>query len=149
MWGWHLLSPIGPFGDGVTYSDTKTTKAIVMVTDGKNDVGGGSNGFNKSVFSAYGYADNGNNPHLNSTDPEGVLDQKFLTLCSHIKALKDENGNPRVLLYVIGLGTDVNTNLLQQCPTDSSMYFTNTTTAQLITTFQNIALGLNKLRVSK
>ncbi len=150
MWGWHLLSPIGPFGDGVPYANAQTVKAIVMVTDGKNDVAGGSYSPNDSVFSAYGY---GSGTHLHdsknpSLTPEQVLDNKFSTLCSNIKAITDQYGNPRILLYVIGLGsgTDVNTSLLQSCATT---YYTNTTSSQLITTFQNIALGLNKLRLSQ
>jgi hypothetical protein len=100
-WGWHLLSPNGPFGDGVAYTDTQTVKAIILVTDGQNDVQlsyngvtstGPTNGFNKSVYNAYGYE---SGPHLNiqslPASLVGVqdlaaynLDQKEIQLCNNI-----------------------------------------------------------------
>ncbi|MGA7324744.1 MAG: TadE/TadG family type IV pilus assembly protein [Rhodomicrobium sp.] len=158
MWGWHLLSPNGPFGDGVAYSNTTTIKAIVLVTDGDNDVGGGTNSFNKSVYNAYGY---GSGPHLNKlsvphgvslSQPEYNLVEKTLQLCSNIKAVLDQNGNSRILIYTIGLGTSISAtglNLLQTCASNPSTFFANPTTDELITTFQNIAIGLNKLRLSQ
>ena len=156
MWGWHLLSPNGPFADGTAYSDASTIKAIILVTDGENDVSGGGNGFNKSVFNAYGY---GNSPHLtlkNSPNsrpqPEYNLDAKLLQLCDNIKAVTYPNGNQRIILYVIGFGTSISSpglTLLQQCAGSSQTFFANPTGDALVTTFQKIALGLNSLRVTK
>jgi len=156
MWGWHLLSPNGPLADGTAYSDASTIKAIILVTDGDNDVSGGGNGFNQSVFNAYGY---GNGPHLtlkNSPNsrpqPEYNLDVKLLQLCDNIKAVTYPNGNKRIILYVIGLGSNISSpslTLLQQCASSTQTYFANPTTDELVTTFQKIALGLNSLRITK
>jgi hypothetical protein len=156
MWGWHLLSPNGPLADGTAYSDTSTIKAIILVTDGDNDISGGGNGFNQSVFNAYGY---GNGPHLtlkNSPNsrpqPEYNLDVKLLQLCDNIKAVTYPNGNKRIILYVIGLGSNISSpglTLLQQCASSAQTYFANPTTDELVTTFQKIALGLNSLRITK
>ncbi len=158
MWGWHLISPNGPFGDGVAYSNTTTTKAIILVTDGDNDVSGGQNGFNKSVFNAYGY---GSGPHLNKLSvPNGVslpqpeynLVQKTTLLCNNIKAVTDANGNSRILVYTIGLGTSISStglSLLETCASDSSHFFANPTADELVTTFQQIAVGLNSLRLAQ
>ena len=156
MWGWHLLSPNGPLADGTSYSDASTIKAIILVTDGDNDVSGGGNGFNQSVFNAYGY---GSGPHLtlkNSPNsrpqPEYNLDAKLLQLCDNIKAVTYPNGNQRIILYVIGLGSNISSHgltLLQQCATSSQTYFANPTGDELMSTFQRIALGLNSLRVTK
>ncbi len=168
MWGWHLLSPNGPFADGVPYSDQTTIKAIILVTDGFNDVqlssGNGvptstSNGFDKSIYNAYGY---GTGPHLNLVAvPNGVnedqpdynLDLKLTALCNNIKAVTDANGNPgRIVIYAIGFGTAINSHglsLMQQCASSASTYFYNPTGAQLNATFQNIAIGLNNLRLSR
>jgi len=169
MWGWHLLSPNGPFADGVPYSNITTVKVIILVTDGYNDVQLGGSGateptaptnrFNDSIYSAYGY---GSGPHLNILSvPQGVnedqpdynLDQKLLTLCSNIKAVTDGNGNSgRIQIYAIGFGSAINDHglqLLQQCASSPSNFFYNPTGDELNTTFQNIALGLNKLRLSK
>ncbi len=164
MWGWHLISPkFWPFatvdaqGNPVPalYSDDTTIKAIVLVTDGDNDVSSGSNGFNKSYFSAYGYAGAGG--HLTSTTnpsltPEQVLDQKYLALCSNIKAIKTSTGADRILLYMIALGSDINSTSKQNmaaCATDATTYFTATTTDELLANFQQIAIGLNQLRISQ
>ncbi len=168
VWGWHVLSPNGPFADGVPYSNSTTVKVIILVTDGFNDVqlssGSGvptttSNGFNQSIYNAYGY---GSGPHLNlfsvpngvsEDQPDYTLDQKLVTLCNNIKAVTDASGNPgRIMVYAIGFGTSINNHglgLLQQCASSASTYFYNPTGDQLNTTFQNIALGLNKLRISQ
>lgn len=173
-WGWHLLSPIvAPvlFPSNTSpalYTDSTTIKAIILVTDGFNDVqlsaGNGvpastSNGFNQSIFNAYGY---GSGPHLSllsvpsgtsEDQPDYNLDQKLLALCANIKAVQDASGNPgRIVLYAIGFGSSINNHglgLLQQCATSTSTYFYNPTGDELNTTFQNIALGLNKLRLSQ
>jgi Flp pilus assembly protein TadG len=167
IWGWHLLSPNGPFADGVAYTDTATVKAIILVTDGFNNVqlqGNGvpthtDNGFNKSIYNAYGY---GSGPHLNllavpngvnEDQPDYNLDQKLMTLCNNIKAVTDASGNPgRIVVYAIGFGNSINNHgldLLQQCASSASTYFYNPTSDDLNTTFQNIAAGLNKLRLSR
>lgn len=166
MWGWHLLSPNGPFGDGVAYTDTQTIKAIILVTDGQNDVQlNGSttptNGFNKSVYNAYGY---GSGPHLNLLslpaslvgvqDPSNYnIDQKEIQLCNNIKAVQDAYGNSgRIKIYAIGFGNSINSNaltLLSQCASTPANYFYNPTSQSLITTFQTIAIELNQLRISQ
>jgi Flp pilus assembly protein TadG len=162
MWGWHLISPnFWPFATvdakdkpvPAPYEDEETIKAIVLVTDGDNNVSSGSNGFNKSYFSAYGYAGEGG--HLTiytSLTPEGNLDKKLLNLCGNIKAIKNSKNKDRIILYMIALGDDINSNskkMLQQCATDSTTYFTTSTTEDLIATFQKIAVGLNELRISR
>jgi Flp pilus assembly protein TadG len=163
MWGWHLLSPNGPFNDGVPYSNSDTIKVIILVTDGDNNIWKPSNGqlyggFNKSVFSAYGY---GKDKHLQLYSvPVGVyrdvpnytLDQKELQLCENIKAVKDAKGKPgRILLYTIAFGnvSEYSQGLLQQCATNTSTYFNNPTSDDLVATFQKIATGLSKLRIAK
>ncbi len=174
-WGWHVISPsvssvIFPGNEAASYSNITTLKVIILLTDGYNDVQLGelgvtptqtTNGFNDSIYSAYGY---GSGPHLNLLSlpesengvidqPDYNLDQKEIALCNNIKAVTDANGNPgRVQIYAIGFGTVINNSslqLLQQCATDSAHYFYNPTSAELITTFQQIAIGLNKLRISQ
>jgi hypothetical protein len=168
MWGWHLLSPNGPFADGVSYSNVTTIKVIILVTDGENNVQlsgnnptGPTNGFNKSIYTSYGY---GSGPHLNllplPTALAGVrdqadynVDQKLITLCNNIKAVTDASGNTgRIQIYTIGFGNSINSSalhLLQGCASNVSFYYYNPTGEELETTFRNIALGLNKLRLSQ
>ena len=167
MWGWHLISPNGPFADGVAYSDNTRIKAIILVTDGFNNVQlqgnvvptRTDNGFNKSIYNAYGY---GSGPHLNliavpngvnEDQPDYNLDQKLLSLCGNIKAVTDGSGNSgRILIYAIGFGTSINNHglqLLGQCASSPSNFFYNPTGDDLNSTFRNIALGLSKLRLSQ
>jgi Flp pilus assembly protein TadG len=175
-WGWHLISPnvssvVFPNNAAVAYTNNNTIKVIILLTDGYNDVqlsqlgvppATTTNGFNQSVYSAYGYAAAGN--HLNllplpaslngvQDQPDYNLDQKEIQLCNNIKAVTDTNGNPgRIQIYAIGFGNVINNSslqLLQQCATDSAHYFYNPTSEELITTFQNIAIGLSKLRISQ
>ena len=58
-WGWRLISPSEPFTEGAAYSDDDVIKAIILLTDGRNDVGGGLGNHNRSYYSAYGFAQSG------------------------------------------------------------------------------------------
>ena len=173
-WGWHMISPtvssvMFPSNAAVPYTNTNTLKVIILLTDGYNDVQLGqlgvaptstTNGFNKSVYSAYGYATGTHlnlsqlPPSLNGVEdqPDYNLDQKEIQLCNNIKAVTDANGSPgRIQIYTIGFGNLINGSQLQllaQCATDSAHYFYNPTSEELNTTFQNIAIGLSKLRIS-
>jgi hypothetical protein len=153
----------------VDYSDTSTIKVIILLTDGEADVQltynyqpptGTTNGFDQSIYNAYGY---GSGPHLNiltlppslygvQDQPDYNLDQKEIALCNYIKAVQGASGNPgRILIYAIGFGSVIDNSslqLLQQCATSASTYFYNPTSEELVTTFQNIAIGLNELRLS-
>ncbi len=174
-WGWHLISPtvssvLFPKNAATSYKDASTIKAIILLTDGENDVQLGTsyappttttNGFNQSIFSAYGF---GAGPHLNllslpgalngvQDQPDYNLDQKEIQLCNNIKAVTDASGNPgRILIYAIGFGTVIansSLTLLSECATSSSTYFYNPTSESLNATFQQIAVGLSNLRISK
>lgn len=153
MWGWHAISPNAPFALGAPYSDQTTVKAIVLLTDGENDISGGGNGFNKSVYSSYGYAAAGGHlgTDMSSGGPERALNQKLTNLCNNVKA-DHGNGDNRIVVYTIALGAGVGTtaaNLLQNCATDSSKYFSSPTADELTNVFQKIALGLSQLRIAK
>ncbi len=173
-WGWHLISPIVssvlfPNNAAALYTDTTTVKAIILLTDGEADVQLTSNyappttttnGFDLSIFNAYGF---GTGPHLNilslpsslngiQDQPDYNLDQKQSQLCNNIKAVTDAYGNPgRIQIYAIGFGSVIDNSsleLLAQCASSPSNYFYNPTSESLNTTFQQIAIGLNQLRIA-
>ena len=57
VWGWHVLSPTEPFTEGIQPDDpnyARTTKAVLLFTDGANVVSG-TNNHNRSRFSGYNY----------------------------------------------------------------------------------------------
>ncbi|MDH3581209.1 MAG: pilus assembly protein, partial [Hyphomicrobiales bacterium] len=47
-WGWRLISPTEPFTEGADYDDDDVIKAIILLTDGQNDVNGGNGSHNGS-----------------------------------------------------------------------------------------------------
>jgi hypothetical protein len=149
LWGWRVISPGAPFTEGVDYSNDKYTKAIVLMTDGENDVGGGSfyTGVDESYYNAFGYARNGHLGSTSGSNAEDTLDTKTLTVCNAIK-------NLGIRLYTIGLGvTQHSQTLLTDCAsTDdqgNKLFYNSPTSDQLASIFQDIAQGLSELRIAQ
>jgi hypothetical protein len=144
LWGWRVLSPNEPFTEGKPYDDEKWVKAVVLLTDGENMVSGGSNGHNKSVYNAFGYAKEGHLGSTSGSNAESTLNTKLATVCSSVKA-------KGIRLYTIGFQiTDTTTqNLLKNCATKTDMYYNSPSNAQLAAIFQEIAQGLSELRIAQ
>lgn len=159
VWGWRALSPRAPFADGAPYTDKTTVKAIVLLTDGTNDVGDTvRQPHNYSYYSSYGFAASGHLGSVLGSQSRTVLDQKTATLCSTIKA--DKDGDPAttdIYLYTIGLGiNDAATRaMLQTCATPQAQcpgtacFFDSPSPTDLDGIFRSIALGLSDLRLAK
>jgi Flp pilus assembly protein TadG len=143
-WGWRLISPEIPFTEGVSYDDEDTIKAIMLLTDGQNSVGGGIGTHNRSQYNAYGFATSGHLGAINGSEAESVLDAKTATLCANIK-------NKGIRLYTITfqVSSTSTQDLMRDCATEPEMYFDSPSGAQLDTIFQEIAKGLADLRISK
>ena len=144
LWGWRVISPTEPFTEGKPYDDEKWVKAIVVLTDGQNDVGGGLSGFNKSYYNAFGFAKSGHLGSTSGSDAESTLNAKTLTVCNAIKA-------KGVRVYTIGFQiTDATTkNLLRDCATEPEMSYNSPSNAELAGIFQDIAQGLSELRIAQ
>jgi len=144
LWGWRVLSPGEPFTEGAPYNDEKVVKAIVLLTDGQNDVGGGSNGDNKSLYNAFGYAAEGHLGSPSGYNAESTLDAKTTQVCNSIKA-------KGILIYTIGFQVyDPTTqNLLKNCATQPDMAYNSPSNAQLASIFSDIAQGLSDLRIAQ
>lgn len=143
-WGWRVISPTAPYTEGSAYGEDNTIKAIVLLTDGENSVGGGGNGHNKSIYSAFGYAAKGHLGNVNGSDAESNLNAKTATLCTNIKA-----AGIRIYTITLQVSNIPTQNLMRNCATETSMYYNTTSGADLGNVFEGIALGLNKLRISK
>ncbi len=143
-WGWRLISPDEPFTEGVAYDNEDYIKAIVLLTDGQNSVGGGVGNHNGSYYSAYGYAQSGHMGSTNGNQAESVLNDKTAELCTNIK-------NEGVLIYAITfqLGDGPIKDLMRECASSTSMYYDSPSNSELKETFEEIAIGLSKLRISK
>jgi len=144
LWGWRVLSPTAPFTEGVPYDDEKWIKAIVLLTDGQNSVGGGRSNHNKSYYNAFGYAAKGHLGNKNGRNAEKELNSKTQTVCNNIKA-------EGVVIYTIGFKVNDTTtkNLLRNCATEPDMYYNSPSNSQLASIFKDIAQGLSELRVAK
>ena len=149
LWGWRVLSPASPFTEGSTYTDEKWVKAIVLLTDGENDVGQGGNGIDESVYNAFGYAKNGHLGNTNGSNANATLDAKTLTVCSAIKnVIKDPD--KAIRLYTIGFQvSSASQTLLKSCASKPDMFYNSPTNDQLAAIFQDIAQGLSELRIAQ
>jgi Flp pilus assembly protein TadG len=143
LWGWRVLSPTAPFTEGAAYDDEKTVKALVLLTDGENDVNQGGNGMNKSSYNAFGYAKNGHLGSTSGSNANATLDSKTLSVCSAIKA-------KGIQLYTIGFQvSSASKSLLTSCASKPDMFYDSPTNDQLAAIFQDIAQGLNELRIAQ
>jgi Flp pilus assembly protein TadG len=157
-WGWRLISPREPFTQGAPYSDQKTIKAVILLTDGENVVSQGGNGHNESRFSAYGYAGQPVAPsttegHLGPIDgsqAHATLDAKTAQLCENIKADKDDDPTDQdILVFTITFkvpSQNIKT-LMRDCATDVNKHFDSDD--DLTKVFEQIAIGLNQLRLAE
>ena len=95
---------------------------------------------NGSTYNAFGYKTNG---HLGS-DPNSELNTKTEDVCNAIKA-------KGIRIYTIGFQVYDSTtqNLLRNCATQPDMYYNSPSNAQLAEVFQDIAQGLNDLRIAQ
>ena len=144
LWGWRVISPTPPFTEGAAYDNDKTVKAVVLLTDGQNDVGGGAaDGFDKSFYNAFGFAKNGHLGNTSGSNAEATLDSKTITVCNAIKALG-------IRLYTIGFQvTSASQTVLLNCATEPDYFYNSPTNAQLAGIFQDIAQGLSELRIAQ
>ncbi len=80
----------------------------------------------------------------NGSTPSPQVDARQQILCNNIKAAG-------IILYTVQVNTDGDptSTLLQQCATDSSKFFLLTSSNQIVTTFNSIGTGLQKLHLSK
>jgi Flp pilus assembly protein TadG len=160
MWGWHMVSPVGPFAANASadakvaaYSDKKVSKVMVLLTDGDNVMTTNSNP-NKGTYSGYGYAAQkrlrtGKNVQLdeNSTSDQRrqAIDDRQKMVCANAK----EAG---VIIYSIGVGVSTNSkSVLEACaslPLEDH-YFDVTKSSQLDSVFNTIAGSIENLRITR
>jgi len=143
-WAWRLISPGVPFTEGVGYDDDENIKAIILLTDGQNTVSGGLGNHNQSYYSAYGYAQSGHLGATNGSEATAQLNAKTTALCTNIK-------NQGIRLYTITfqLPNGPVKDLMRDCATSTNMYYDSPSNSELQNVFEDIAKGLNQLRLSK
>ena len=146
-WGLRVLSPTEPFTEGTIFNNNKIRKALILLTDGENDVG--SNGsalpnHNKSWYSAAGYIAQNRLGTTNFTTFHTTLDAKTAQVCDRIK-------NSGVIVYSFAYSvTNTNAkNMIKTCASSPEKYFDPPSNAALVASFNQIAAELRNLYLSK
>ena len=146
MWGWHVLSPNLPFGDGVSYSNKDTKKFAVLLTDGDN-TNDDSGDFNESTYSSLGYiwqgrlvgAGSGSTP----SERTKAMDDRLVLLCNNMKAAG-------ITVYTVRIdmaGTSAPT-ALKSCASSADKFYDINSTG-LSAAFNAIAGSIGQLRLAE
>lgn len=146
-WGFRVLSPNAPFTQGRPYDDPRTTKAMVILTDGIQTMGGSRGSSFSSGYGPFGFlgepARRGEERLVGSNVKE-ALDRKLIETCAAAKA-KD------IVVYSITFElTDTGTqDIMRQCASDPGKYFDARNSSELTPVFKEIAGSLSDLRISR
>lgn len=169
VWGWNMLSPrwqglwLGTMGTTLplNYGSTGMSKAAVIMTDGKNEIGTNAaygvktcpyDLFRRRYTCTY---DERLGVSASSYDPvtasdnvdtlgDAALDAKMTAVCTAMK-------NAGITLYTVALGNPGTSieNRLKACASQPAFFFDSPTGADLQTAFAKIGDSLSSLRVSR
>ncbi len=160
MWAWRSLSPNAPYADGAAYGTAGVTKAIVLMTDGINEMfdnGNNATGYNTanvSDYGAYGYLgdtrlwdavkkDTTTTTSGLSTyaDLSTFYDTRLKKACDAIKAkgIKIYTVTFNHAGFLTTAQQTAASNLLSYCASNTSSAFVATDASSLNTAFQTIA----------
>lgn len=149
VWGWRLISPGEPFADDPTatdmadrilpYSDPRSIKALIVLTDGENNGGD---------FSSYGKP-GALNPQLGSNHTS-ALNARLATLCENIKQNQDDNPDDQdIQLYAITFGISGSVAEMMEVCANPGNFYDSPNETDLQSAFTAIATGLNQLRIAQ
>jgi hypothetical protein len=156
-WGLRTLSPNEPFARGLPYGTEDWNKAIVLMTDGDNDLikqdqnCWDDSGGKYTAFSGERYPVDdhtlGTTPDSPGTEFNRVLDRLDVLTAEACAFIKSHG----VIVYTILLQVNNATtqNLYRTCATTPDKFFNVPTAGELGTAFRAIADDLSNLRVSK
>lgn len=149
MWGWRALSPNAPFRDGADYGDKKTTKILILLTDGENAWNSQSN-HNKSMYSPFAFYKD--DRLANNVDSSGkardAIDAKTKKACDNAKAAG-------VRIYTVGFSTpndkidSKGLSLLKNCASAETMAYVAQNASGLQAVFDEIARNIGTLRLAQ
>mgnify|MGYP005838591923 CR=1 FL=1 len=148
VWGLRVLSPEAPFEQGVPFNDPKWRKAIIMMTDGVNQVYDWTGGPDTSDHTAYGRLNNmGPVEIMGTTDKneaEAEATRRFSETC---KIAKEEG----IVIYTVVFGNATSdTDLMKaykNCASDSNKFYPSPDGEDLKNAFKKIARELSNLHL--
>lgn len=143
MWGWHVLSPNAPFGDGVAYTNHEWTKVMILMTDGQNhNVVVDDN--NESVYSGIGYLWQKRIGITSGSLNQRIdkLDERLAQACANAKAAG-------IVIYsVILKDRTVDQSTVRNCASSPDKIFDVENASGLTEAFENIGGSISHLRLS-
>ncbi|SKA36355.1 pilus assembly protein TadG-related protein [Consotaella salsifontis] len=164
VWGWRLLSPRwrGLWGGEMNnnnlpldydYTKTGMYKALILMTDGKNEISASGTAYGKLDCTSYNWWGDCNGTYktderLNMTGTlnqiNGELDSRLSKVCTSMK-------NAGVLVYTIAFGNPAysSKSLLRDCATQPSYFFDSVTTSDLKVAFAQIGDSLANLHIAR
>ncbi len=142
MWGWHLLSPNAPFGDGVPYGTPKTTKIAIIMTDGDNVFGSAKND-NGSPYNGMGYIWQNRLGTTSVDKAADKMDARLELLCDNMTAKK-------IVVYTVRVEVKSGSStLLSGCATSADKFYDVQDASELNSVFQTIAGDIASMRISR
>jgi hypothetical protein len=145
-WGWTALAPRGegPFGDGVAYDHPKTTKAVVLMTDGQNNISLGPQP-NGGPYSGIGYPRQGRM----GVRADGDIAQRRAALDARLSVLCENMKSRGVVLYTVRVATPGSPDVMRDCATSPGHFYEVRNPRDLPAVFGEIAESLTELRLSR
>ena len=148
LWAWRVLSPDEPYSQGVSYNDETTTKVLVLLSDGRNQVvpQGEVTG---SDYTSYGYLAAGRmGSSTRYLTAERNVDEKVRTACAEIK----EEGI-RVYTILFQVDFEETQDLFRECASigedGEPLFYYVPDASQLQAAFGDIGEDLTSLRVTR
>ncbi|RMF16406.1 MAG: hypothetical protein D6757_02855 [Alphaproteobacteria bacterium] len=150
VWGWRILDPEPPFANTVPWNDPQTAKALVMMTDGVNEIG-------SQTYTAYGRLPWN---RLGVTTPAKAVDEfnkRIRKICHAMKA-GGVNGKDRVEVYTVLFGYVATSSsqsakdlraIYRECASRDANFFLAPTNADLAAAFSTIGNDLANLHLSR
>ena len=148
LWAWRVLSDEAPFSEGVPYEDEETTKVLVLLSDGRNQIVA-NNEVTESDYNSYSYLADG---RLGSEDnylvAERAVDEKVKRICGSIKGK-----NIRLYTILFEVDFERTQELFRNCASKDEdgkpLYYYVPDASALESAFRKIGEDLTTLHVSR
>lgn len=129
-WGYRVISPGFPFQEGVEFNDPETRKAVLLMTDGDNNIG--------NSYSAYG-------PWSTYELTDDDLNDRLVETCQN---MKDDGITVYTVTFTSGINAATKA-FFRECASDEDKWFDAPSQADLRETFEFIARELANIHVSE
>jgi Flp pilus assembly protein TadG len=144
-WGMRVLSPEEPYTQGKAFKSANISKAVVLFTDGENNVfGASSEQFNTSDYGAYGFLDSG---RMGTTDRKSALSTVNAWTQTMCTRLKDKE--VQIFTVLLGADTKANRDLYTKCASSPDNYYPTKDITELRLIFEKIGSKIAKLQLTQ